>query len=75
MLDGDQFMVGIVTIDDAVDVMKDEATEDMTKMSGISPSEKPYFETSVFRHAKNRIFWLLVLMLSATFTGDDHYTL
>ncbi len=62
-------MVGIVTFDDAMDVMVDEATEDITKMAAMSPSEKPYFETSVFAHAQNRIPWLLVLMLSATVTG------
>lgn len=62
-------MVGIVTVDDAMDVMEDEATEDIIKMGGANPSEKSYFETSVFQHAKNRIVWLLVLMLSATFTG------
>lgn len=69
VLDGDEFMVGIVTIDDAVDVMVDEATEDITIMAAINPSEKSYFDTSVFDHAKSRIPWLLVLMLSATITG------
>lgn len=62
-------MVGIVTVDDAMDVMMDEATEDITKMAAMNPSEKAYFETTVFQHARNRIVWLLVLMLSATFTG------
>ena len=68
-------MVGIVTVDDAMDVMVDEATEDITKMAAMSPSEKPYFETSVLAHAKNRIPWLLILMLSATVTGTiiNHY--
>lgn len=69
VLDSDDLMVGIVTVDDAMDVMEDEATEDIIKMGGANPSEKSYFETSVFQHAKNRIVWLLVLMLSATFTG------
>lgn len=75
VLDSEDYMVGIVTIDDAVDVMEDEATEDISKMGGVNPSEKSYFETSVFGHAKNRIVWLLVLMLSATFTGTiiTHY--
>lgn len=69
VLDQDGLMVGIVTFDDAMDVMVDEATEDITKMAAMSPSEKPYFETSVFDHAKHRIVWLLVLMFSATITG------
>lgn len=69
VLDIDQLMVGIVTIDDALDVVVDEATEDITIMGAMSPSEKSYFETSVLSHAKNRIVWLLVLMLSATVTG------
>lgn len=75
VLDAGGLMVGIVTVDDAMDVMEDEATEDITKMAAINPSEKPYFETSVWGHAKNRIVWLLVLMLSATFTGSilNHY--
>ncbi len=69
VLDQDGRMVGIVTFDDAMDVMVEEATEDITKMAAMNPSEDTYFETSVFRHAKNRIPWLLVLMLSATITG------
>ncbi|MCD7776261.1 MAG: magnesium transporter, partial [Firmicutes bacterium] len=70
VLDGDGRMVGIVTVDDAVDVMVDEATEDISKMAAINPSEKSYFETSVFRHALSRLPWLLILMLSATITGS-----
>lgn len=70
VLDTDERMVGIVTVDDAMDVVVDEATEDMTLMAAINPSEKTYFETSVFSHAKNRILWLLILMLSATITGS-----
>ncbi len=69
VLDKDGLMVGIVTFDDAMDVMVEEATEDITKMAAMSPSEDTYFETSVFRHAKNRIPWLLILMFSATITG------
>ncbi|MCI5650464.1 MAG: magnesium transporter [Fusicatenibacter sp.] len=69
VLDGDGMMVGIVTVDDAMDVVVDEATEDMTLMAAINPSEDTYFETSVFQHAKNRIPWLLVLMLTAAITG------
>ena len=65
VLDQDKRLVGIVTFDDAMDVMVDEATEDITKMAAMSPSEKSYFETSVFAHAKHRIAWLLILMFSA----------
>lgn len=69
VLDADNCMVGIVTVDDAMDVVVDEATEDITLMAAINPSEKNYFETSVFQHAKNRIPWLLILMLTAAITG------
>ena len=69
VLDQDERLVGIVTFDDAMDVMVDEATEDITKMAAKSPSEKSYFETSVLAHAKHRIAWLLILMFSATITG------
>lgn len=68
VLDQQGYMVGIVTIDDAMDVLVDETTEDMEIMNALSPSEQSYFETGVFRHAKNRIVWLLFLMLSATLT-------
>ena len=75
VLDNDGLMVGIVTVDDAMDVVVDEATENITIMAAMNPSEKTYFETSVFSHAKNRFLWLLVLMLSATVTGTiiTHY--
>lgn len=69
VLDKDGRMVGIVTFDDAMDVMVDEATEDITKMAAINPSEKTYFETSVLQHAKNRIPWLLILMFTSIITG------
>lgn len=69
VIDQDGRMVGIVTFDDAMDVMVDEATEDITKMAAISPSEKTYFETSVLQHAKNRIPWLLILMFTSIITG------
>ena len=73
--DTENLMVGIVTVDDALDVMVEEATEDITIMAAMNPSEKSYFETSVFQHARNRFPWLLVLMLSATITGAiiTHY--
>mgnify|MGYP001622920908 FL=1 len=69
VLDEDDHMVGIVTFDDAMDVMVEEATEDITKMAAINPSEKPYFATSVLDHAKSRIPWLLVLMFTSIITG------
>ena len=62
-------MVGIVTIDDAVDVLTEETSEDMSIMAAVTPGEKSYFETSVWEHARQRVPWLLILMLSATVTG------
>ena len=70
VLDQDERLVGIVTFDDAMDVMVDEATEDITKMAAMSPSETTYFDTSVAAHAKHRIAWLLILMFSSTITGS-----
>lgn len=69
VLDPEDFMVGIVTFDDAIGVLTEETTEDMYKMAAMSSSEDSYLKTSVFRHAKNRIVWLLVLMFSASITG------
>lgn len=69
VVDNDMRMVGIVTVDDAMDVMEEEATEDMSMMVGIAPNEESYFETSTWEHAKSRIPWLLFLMLSATLSG------
>lgn len=69
VVDKENRLVGIVTVDDAIDVMEDEATEDVEKMAAITPSDKPYLSTSVFEIWKNRIPWLFLLMLSATFTG------
>ena len=69
VVDSEDRLVGIVTIDDAVDVMEEEATEDFEKMAAIMPSEKPYLKTSVLEMAKNRILWLMILMVSATVTG------
>ena len=62
-------MVGIVTFDDAMDVMEEEATEDIELMSGMTPSEKPYLKSSALELFKNRIPWLMLLMVSSTFTG------
>ena len=69
VVDRENRMVGIVTFDDAMDVMVDEATEDMEIMSGMLPSEKTYLKSGVFELFKNRIPWLMLLMVSATFTG------
>ena len=69
VVDKEQRIVGIVTFDDTMDVMQDENTEDFSHMAGMAPIEDSYFKTSVFKHARNRIAWLLVLMLSATLTG------
>ena len=71
VLDNEGMFVGIITIDDAIDVLTDESTEDMQKMAAILPDDDAttYFGTSVWTHAKQRIPWLLILMLSATFTG------
>ena len=69
VVDGEGRMVGIVTFDDAMDVIEEETTEDMELMGGILPSEKPYLKSSSFDLFKNRIPWLMLLMVSATFTG------
>ena len=69
MVDNEERLVGIVTIDDVVDVMEQEATEDFEKMAAMAPSEKPYLKTGVLQLAKNRIVWLLVLMFSSMITG------
>ncbi len=69
VVDNENRLVGIVTVDDAINVIQDEVSEDFEKMAAISPNEEGYFKTSVFKHAKNRILWLLILMLSATITG------
>ena len=69
VVDGENRMVGIVTFDDAMDVLTEEATEDMELMSGMLPSEKAYMKSSVFELVKNRVPWLMLLMLSSTFTG------
>ena len=69
VVDGENRMVGIVTFDDAMDVMEEEATEDIEMMAAITPSEKTYLRSSPFDLFKNRIPWLLLLMVSATFTS------
>ncbi|MEG0108106.1 MAG: magnesium transporter, partial [Lachnospiraceae bacterium] len=69
VVDHEMCMVGIVTVDDAMLVLQEETTEDITIMAAVKPSERSYFGTSVWTHAKNRSLWLLVLMFSATITG------
>ena len=69
VVDNENRLVGIVTIDDAIDVIQEEATEDIEKMAAVLPSDKPYMKTSVFGLYKKRAPWLLILMLSATFTS------
>ena len=69
VVDGENRMVGIVTFDDAMDVLIEEATEDMERMSGMTPSEKPYLKSSPLELFKNRFPWLTLLMVSSTFTG------
>ena len=69
VVDGENRMVGIVTFDDAMDVMEDEATEDMEIMAAMTPSEKSYLKSSPIDLFRNRIPWLMLMMVSATFTG------
>ena len=69
VVDNDDRLVGIVTVDDAMDVIEEETTEDFEKMAAILPSDKPYLKTGVWETWKSRIPWLMMLMLSATFTG------
>ena len=75
VVDNEERLVGIVTVDDAIDVLQEEATEDIEKMAGITPSEKPYLKTGILDTCRQRIPWLLLLMISATFTGMiiSHY--
>ncbi len=69
VVDGENRLVGIVTVDDAIDVMQEETTEDMEVMAAITPTDKAYMKTGVFETYAKRIPWLLILMISATFTG------
>ena len=75
VVDKENRLVGIVTVDDAIDVLQEENTEDFELMAAMTPTEDSYFKTSVFSHAKNRILWLLILMLSSAITGAiiTHY--
>jgi magnesium transporter len=69
VVDNEERLVGIITIDDAIDVLQEENTEDFERMAGMAPSEESYLKTSVFTLAKNRIVWLLILMVSGMITG------
>ncbi len=69
VIDKENILVGIITIDDVVDAIEEENTEDFQKMAAMAPSKEEYLDSSVFQLAKNRLTWLLVLMVSATFTG------
>ena len=75
VVDKENCLVGIVTFDDALEVLNSETEEDIAKMAAIQPAKESYFKTSVWMHAAHRTGWLLVLMLSATFTGliISHY--
>ena len=70
VVDNENRLVGIITVDDVVDIMEEEATEDIEKMAAIVPSDKPYMKTEVIEIWKKRMPWLLLLMISATFTGS-----
>ena len=69
VVDSENRLVGIITVDDIVDIMQQEATEDIEMMAAITPTDKPYMKEGVFETWKKRIPWLLILMISATFTG------
>ncbi|MCL2229766.1 MAG: magnesium transporter [Treponema sp.] len=69
VVDKEQRLVGIITVDDIVDVIVEESTEDIEKMAAIVPSDETYLKTTIFQHARNRFLWMLILMLSATITG------
>ena len=69
VVDKEDRLVGIITVDDAIDVLQDEVSEDFEKMAAIQPNEESYFKTSVFKHARNRILWLMLLMLTSIITG------
>ncbi|WP_026506207.1 magnesium transporter [Butyrivibrio sp. NC3005] len=69
VVDAENRMVGIITIDDVVDILEEEATEDIEKMAAIIPNDRPYLKTGIFETYKKRMPWLLFLMISATFTG------
>ncbi|MDO5708182.1 MAG: magnesium transporter [Andreesenia angusta] len=69
VVDKEKRLLGFITVDDAIDALQEEATEDFEKMAGMSPSDRPYLKTSIFKHAKSRVVWLLVLMISGIING------
>ena len=75
VVDSEERLVGIITIDDVIDVLEEEATEDISIMAAVTPTDKPYLKVGIIETWKNRIPWLLLLMISATFTGKiiQHY--
>ena len=75
VVDTEERLVGIITVDDAIDVMQEETEEDFEVMAAVTPSDESYFKTSVLTHAKNRFVWLLLLMISSTLSGAiiTHY--
>ncbi|MBR6252677.1 MAG: magnesium transporter [Clostridia bacterium] len=75
VVDKDEHLVGIITLDDAIDVIKEEAEEDFEIMAAVTPNDDTYMKTSVLKHAKNRIIWLLILMISSAISGAiiNHY--
>ena len=75
VVDKDEHIVGIITLDDAIDVIKEEAEEDFEIMAAVTPNDEDYLKTSTFKHAKNRILWLLILMISSAISGAiiSHY--
>lgn len=73
VVDNEERLVGIVTVDDAIDVIQDEATEDIEMMAAITPTDKPYMKTGVFATWKKRIPWLLLLMISCYIYGQHHH--
>lgn len=70
VVDKEKRLVGIITVDDAIDVLVEETTEDISKMAAVMPTQQSYFKTSVIKHSLSRILWLIVLMISATVTGS-----
>ena len=75
VVDRENRLVGIITIDDILDIIEEEATEDFQRMAAIEPTEEEYLKTSVLTLSKHRVTWLMILMISATFTGNiiKHY--
>ncbi len=75
VVDNTEHLVGIITLDDAIDVIKEETEEDFEVMAAVTPNTDTYFKTSTFKHAKNRMLWLLLLMVSSTISGAiiTHY--